>query len=243
MTADRATPRVSPACPVVLVVDDHELFGSSLVLALESRGLAGHHCASMSLADILSSADRFPRSLVLLDLDLGLDSDGRRIDELQLIAGFRRRGWATLVVSGVWDERRVAAAIAAGAAGFVPKTAGLTDLVDAVCCVIAGRPALTERERRHWLAVDRRSRATVKHDLACMHRLTAREREVLECLAAGARATAIAEQFVVSLSTVRSQIRSILTKLDVNSQLEAVALLRRVIGDGPPDAAQPVAWG
>jgi two-component system, NarL family, nitrate/nitrite response regulator NarL len=232
--ADRATAPVSPQCPVVLVVDDHELFGSSLVLALESRGLAGHLCASMSLPDILSSADSLRRSLVLLDLDLGLDADGKRIDELALVAGFRRRGWATLVVSGATDERRVAAAIAAGAAGFVPKTAGLADLVDAVCRVIAGRPALTERERRHWLAVDRHSRESVKHDLVCVHRLTAREREVLECLAAGARATAIAEQFVVSLSTVRSQIRSILTKLDVNSQLEAVALLRRaVVGDGP----------
>jgi DNA-binding NarL/FixJ family response regulator len=226
----------------VLVVDDHELFGSSLVLALESHGLAGHRCTDMSLPGIFCSADRHRRSLVLLDLDLGLDPGGRRIDELQLVVGFRRRGWATLVVSGATDERRVAAAIAAGAAGFVPKSAGLAELVDTVRRIIDGRGALTARERRRWVDVDRRSRAAAKHDLACIHRLTTREREVLESLAAGARATSIAEQFVVSLSTVRSQIRSILTKLDVNSQLEAVALLRRTLGENPPDVAQPVAW-
>jgi DNA-binding NarL/FixJ family response regulator len=40
----------------------------------------------------------------------------------------------------------------------------------------------------------------------------------------GYRAIAIAEHFVVSLATVRTQIRAILVKLEVNSQLEAVAL-------------------
>jgi DNA-binding NarL/FixJ family response regulator len=43
-------------------------------------------------------------------------------------------------------------------------------------------------------------------------------------MAQGRRATAIAEHFVVSLTTVRTQIRAILVKLEVNSQLEAVAL-------------------
>ena len=54
--------------------------------------------------------------------------------------------------------------------------------------------------------------------------LTAREREVLRLLAEGTRAVGIAEHFVVSVATVRSQIQSILAKLEVKSQLEAVAL-------------------
>jgi DNA-binding NarL/FixJ family response regulator len=61
---------------------------------------------------------------------------------------------------------------------------------------------------------------------ARLRRLTAREQEILHLLAHGERAAVIAEEASVSLSTVRSQIRSILTKLEVNSQLEAVALLR-----------------
>ena len=60
-----------------------------------------------------------------------------------------------------------------------------------------------------------------------LSRLSAREREVLELLAEGMRAAAIAEHFVVSMPTVRTQIRSILAKLDVSSQLEAVALFRQ----------------
>jgi DNA-binding CsgD family transcriptional regulator len=57
--------------------------------------------------------------------------------------------------------------------------------------------------------------------------LSPREREVLELLTEGMRAAAIAEYFVVSMPTVRTQIRSILAKLDVSSQLEAVALFRQ----------------
>ena len=58
--------------------------------------------------------------------------------------------------------------------------------------------------------------------------LTAREREVLDGLVAGKRAAAIAEESVVSLATVRAQIRAILAKLGVSSQLEAVALVREL---------------
>lgn len=59
-------------------------------------------------------------------------------------------------------------------------------------------------------------------------RLTPRERAVLDRLAGGTRAAGIAAEFVVSVSTVRTQIRSILAKLEVSSQLEAVALVRRL---------------
>lgn len=64
---------------------------------------------------------------------------------------------------------------------------------------------------------------------------------MLEKLAQGYRAAAIAEEFVVSLTTVRSQIRSILSKLGVNSQLEAVAMIRERLmwqGGSPLTALQ-----
>ena len=55
-------------------------------------------------------------------------------------------------------------------------------------------------------------------------RLTRREEEVLSALMRGAKARDICVQSFVSMPTVRSQIRSILTKLGVTSQLAAVAL-------------------
>lgn len=59
-------------------------------------------------------------------------------------------------------------------------------------------------------------------------RLTPREREILERLARGERAVTIAAELVVSVATVRWHIQKILIKIEVNSQLEAAALLRPV---------------
>jgi DNA-binding NarL/FixJ family response regulator len=77
--------------------------------------------------------------------------------------------------------------------------------------------------RLHYAEVDRR-----RTRRAGLDQLTSRERQVLADLAAGKRAATIAEESVVSLATVRAQIRSILAKLGVSSQLEAVALLREI---------------
>jgi DNA-binding NarL/FixJ family response regulator len=235
MTATACVPEEGRDRPTVLVVDDHRLFGSSLVLALASWGVQAQECPVTAADDILRAAEEGPPGLVLLDLELGVGARGEPIDELEIIAGLRARGWSALVVSAATDERRVAAAIAAGAIGYVPKAARLPQLVETVARAAAGRPVLSADERDRWLELDRNSRAAERRDRNRWRRLTAREREVLERLARGDRAAAIAQEFCVSLSTVRAQIRSIHTKLDVNSQLEAVALLRRVQGSVVPN--------
>lgn len=217
----------------VLVVDDHQLVGSSMVLALASRGLRGYECAVTAAADVLRAAEELEPGLALVDLDLGTGVRGQPIDELELLTGLGAQGWTTVVVSATSDERRIAAAIAAGAVGYIPKAAPMAEFLDHVCAAAEGRPLLSRVERARWLDIDRQSRATHRQDRTRWRRLTNREREVLECLAAGDRAAAIAEKFCVSLTTVRAQIRSIHTKLDVSSQLEAVAFLRRVQGAPP----------
>jgi DNA-binding NarL/FixJ family response regulator len=58
-------------------------------------------------------------------------------------------------------------------------------------------------------------------------RLSEREAEVLRALAQGLTVAGIARRSVVSEATVRAQVRSILTKLDVRSQLEAVVAAQR----------------
>ena len=58
-------------------------------------------------------------------------------------------------------------------------------------------------------------------------RLTPRERHVLEGLVEGTRADEIAAASFVSVTTVRNQIQSVLTKLGAGSQIEAVAMARR----------------
>ena len=85
------------------------------------------------------------------------------------------------------------------------------------------------------LASLRMHRELERERLRPLDRLTAREREVLSDLVCGLAANEIAERRFVSLTTVRTHIRAILRKLDVNSQLAAVALARRSDWFGPEE--------
>ena len=73
----------------------------------------------------------------------------------------------------------------------------------------------------------RTHRATQRSALSPFEQLTQREREVLALLIDGLAAEEIAETRYVALTTVRSQIRSVLRKLGVRSQLAAVARASR----------------
>ena len=81
---------------------------------------------------------------------------------------------------------------------------------------------------RDSLLAAHRGRKAQDHDrLAMLGRLSGQERRVLEALADGQSVGRIAADFVVSEATVRTQVRSILTKLGVKSQLQAVAIAGR----------------
>ena len=121
----------------------------------------------------------------------------------------------------------MAAAIAGGAIGSVPKSSSFDVLLRTIVTAARGEAVMTEIEHREWVDRHRQYLARERELSRRLARLSRREREVLELLTEGLRAAGIAERLVVSMPTVRTQIRSILTKLEVSSQLEAVALLRQ----------------
>lgn len=215
----------------VLIIDDHELFSTSLSIALRSRSFDARTLPVGSVPDFLGG-EVGPTGLVVLDIDLGQDADGCWINGADLVEGLRMRGWKVLVVSGSADHPGVAAAIAAGAVGVVQKSASFDLLLRTVATAASGRPVMTESERQDRLERHRLHVARERELARRLDRLSPRECEVLELLAEGMRAAAIAKHFVVSMPTVRTHIRSILAKLQVGSQLEAVALLRQQADTG-----------
>ncbi|MDR7301152.1 response regulator transcription factor [Haloactinomyces albus] len=208
----------------VLVIDDHQLVTASLVMALRAHSLDAHRCPVFDVEGVLDEADKHTAGLALVDLELGEGADGRQMDGADLVVPLCRAGWSVVVVSGSTQQERVAAAIAAGANGWVPKSESFDDLLNAVLAAVEGKALLSQEQRKQWLALHREASKRSADIHGRLARLSNRESEVLERLAQGQRAATIAEEFFVSLATVRTQIRSILTKLDVGSQLEAVAL-------------------
>lgn len=205
----------------ILIIEDHELLAQSLELALRAEGMAARRVGGVDRSEVLATAAVVQPGLVLLDLDLGGKESG-----LQLIEPLRAGGSDVLMLTGVTDRVRLAECIEAGAVGIVRKRQPLNQLVETIADTADGRPPLTRAQRDELLSELRRHRAEQQRRLAPFERLTATEQAVLAALVEGRSAEAIAADRHVTITTVRSQIRSILRQLGVDSQLEAVAAAR-----------------
>jgi two-component system nitrate/nitrite response regulator NarL len=207
----------------VLIVEDHELLAQTLVIALNAEGCRARVAGVISPAMLLQQVRALRPCVVLLDLNLGALGDGAR-----LVQPLTELGARVLVVSGSTDTLRLAETLELGAVGFLSKQAPFEELLSTVLDVVAQRPVLSTARRNELMAQLRSARAARSQDLAPFKTLTPRERAVLAGLVQGQRAESIAATAVVSEATVRSQIRGVLAKLGVNSQLEAVALAWKV---------------
>jgi DNA-binding NarL/FixJ family response regulator len=130
-----------------------------------------------------------------------------------------------IVLSATTDEPRIGRALAAGALAWVPKTAALPVLITTIRRALQGVEVMRGERRRYFIEQYQRQQEQARAVERRLCRLTERERAVLERLGRGQRAQSIAAEFRVTLATTRTQIRAVLQKLGVSSQLEAVALL------------------
>ncbi|MBO4207832.1 helix-turn-helix transcriptional regulator [Micromonospora echinofusca] len=137
-----------------------------------------------------------------------------------------------------WSRRSLDAAMAAGAAGCLVKEPDLSGVAGSVQAVAGSNRVLSTALLNFYVnpaAVDRRTQDAVR-------RLTTREREVLRLLGEGRTTAEAAELCGVSSATVKSHVSHALAKLDARNRLEAVLMVRDVLGSpaaayGVPDAA------
>ena len=212
-----------PGVTRVVIIDDHQLLAQSLGVAL---GIEGIDCRTLTLtttdallADVAAEAP----DLVLLDLDLGGDIG----DGAALVAPLVRLGARVIVVTASREPDVRATTLEQGASGIIDKSLPFADLLAAVVAAARGDELMTPLDRLQLVNVARRARDEQAARLAPFEQLTAREARVLRALADGRPVSSIARGWVVSEATVRSQVRAVLTKLGVSSQLEAVALAHR----------------
>ena len=204
------------------IVEDHLLLAQSVGLALRAEGLQVVTADLAGEAAFVVSLAPAPDLLVLLDLDLGEPL----VDGVRLIPLLRAHGARVLVVTGTTERLRIAAAIEAGAIGYVAKHEAFDLLLERILQAVRGEPVLDECERHELLRALRTSRQETERRLAPFQQLTPKESLVLDELTQGKSVESIAGEWVVSEATVRTQVRGVLTKLDVRSQLAAVAKAR-----------------
>jgi DNA-binding NarL/FixJ family response regulator len=211
----------------VVIVDDHVLFAESLELAFSMEGYWVRRVtlpdATASTSTLLSAITRQQPKVVLLDLDLGRAGDG-----IRLIAPLVEAGSAAVVITASTDRGRWGEAVRYGARKVLSKTRPLNEALATVRRINEGLPVMDAEERTELLQAWHQRRVEVKELNSRLELLTSREREVLGHLTLGRTVRDIAALGYVSEATVRTQVKSILAKLEVSSQLAAVGLAHHV---------------
>ena len=202
----------------VLVVDDHPMFREGLSAVVDSLPWATVVGEAGDGDTAVAEAVRVRPDVVLMDLQMpgtnGLEATRRIIDELP--------DTAVVVLTMVENDEAVAAALRAGARGYLVKGASKQEITRALEAAGHGEVILGAGVGATML-----SRLVTRGDaLSPFQQLSDREREVLDLVARGLTNGAIAKQLFLSEKTVRNVVSTILTKLPAATRAEAVARAR-----------------
>jgi DNA-binding NarL/FixJ family response regulator len=195
----------------VIVCDDHAVFADSLALVLAD---AGHSVVGVAYNpdDALSTLRVTGVDVCLIDLNFPGESVIERLPELRAAAPDTR----FVVLTGFLEQAVLDAGVDAGVRGFAHKGQQAREIIALLSRVHDGELVVDTATGRTAPARPRNQAQRVAQFL------TPREREVLTRLARGESTAALAKAMGVTRSTARSHVQSVLTKLGVHSQREAV---------------------
>jgi NarL family two-component system response regulator LiaR len=202
----------------VVIADDHRSFGEALQIALDNED-------DLTVIEVVTSGESAIESAQVQHPDvLLMDVQMPGVDGLEATRRIRRESSETKVIllSGYDDDVVLARAVEAGARGFLQKTQAVSDLADAIRRAFRGEPLHAVSEVELSLARFRMQRRTDGELAHRVERLTPRELEILQRVAAGEASIDIANELGMSRHTLRTHIQNVLTKLGVHSKTDAV---------------------
>lgn len=208
----------------LMVVDDHLAFAEALAERLRLE-------PGFEVPSVVTTAAAAQREVSMREIDVALlDLQLPDVDGITLAGQLRavRPDLCVVMVAAGGEAEHVAGAIRAGATSWVAKDSSIDQLIDAVRAALRKEARFPGRLLTRALTV----LLSAEHERvaaeATLSKLTAREVEVLTCMADGLGRAEIAERLYLSPNTVRTHMQSILGKLGVHSSLAAVALGRRL---------------
>jgi len=199
----------------VLIADDHKLFRQGLISLMRTRedlvevvGEAASGAEAIELAELLQP------DVILMDIYMP------KVDGLQAAKEIRTRFPNIAIVMLTSSERdgHLYEAVQIGVSGYLLKSLDATELFGLLAGVVKGETAMTRTLASKLLkAVANRLADGEKGEDA----LTERELYVLRLVASGATNSEIAEKLSISINTVKSHLKNILGKLQLENRTQA----------------------
>lgn len=198
----------------VLLVDDHAMVRSGLgafLSAYDDLELVGEAGGGEQAVNLCR---RLQPDVVLMDLVMP-GMDGATATGLIRAA---QPDVQVIALTSFKEQELVEGVLKAGAISYLLKDVSADDLANAIRAAVAGRPTLSPDAAQVLI------QATRAHARKPDFALTERELDVLTLLAEGVNNRQIAERLVISVSTAKFHVSSILSKLGAASRTEAVAI-------------------
>jgi two-component system nitrate/nitrite response regulator NarL len=197
----------------VVVADDHPVYRGAIAGIVEAHPeleLVGEAGTGRKALELI--ADVRPHVAVV---DIRMPD----LDGISVLRAVVRDGLATrvMLLSAEVDGPTAHDAVAAGAAGYLSKRSGATDIAQAIMAVVRGDTVLAP-EIQSGLAAEIRARAETSPRL-----LSDRELEVLKMTADGRSAPDIGRELYLSAATVKTHLQRVYEKLGVTDRASAVA--------------------
>jgi len=198
----------------IIIADDHPLFRQALALMLKSSFVCSSLLEAQTIPELEEQLiETSDIDLILLDLDI---PGGQGFNTLSNIRHLYPE-IAVVIISGFEEPDTIRKAMSLGAAGFIPKSTPVPEMIKAVNKVIQGELWTPEGDYNA-------DEQTIEQEDK-LASLTAQQRKILLMFAEGLLNKQIAYELGLSESTIKSHASTIFLKLGVKSRTQAVILL------------------
>ena len=197
----------------ILLVDDHSLFRKGLRFLLSQEYCFDVVAEANEGLEGVKLARYYEPDIVLLDLDMPLMSGTEAL--VQMLDN--RPDLPVLILTVSENAENLQKCLDLGARGYILKNADTDFLVGAIRAAVGGSTTISDE----MLQKRRRQTEQRQKTQISLETLTAREKEVLHCIAAGMSNKIIADEMKVSENTVKVHVQNILRKLGLHSRVQA----------------------